>query len=149
MEAYLFIMSGRTRSMININRNHIITRGFSNQFTAHLYNELCRKPGWIEKQCGGCSYYGKFNEDWGLCCNSKARFHLETVFEHFGCEKTVEEGWNAHSFDDKPGPNPDDLIRLLQRCRDFLEKERGFSKSHRALVLEIDHLFRSHQLAGG
>lgn len=61
----------------------------------------------------------------------------------------MEEGWGAHSFDEKPGPNRDDLIWLLERCRNLLEKERGFSKSHRALVLEIEHLFRFHQLAGG
>lgn len=132
--------------MTSVNKNHIVTRGFSNQATAHLYRELCRKDGWIENQCGGCSYYAEFNADWGLCCNPNARFHLETVFEHFGCEKTVPEGWEAHSFQDKPCHNVDDLTELLRRSMEVME-QAILAKRHRSLLLEIRHYFRSHGMA--
>lgn len=134
--------------MLNVNKNNIITKGFSNQVTAHLCRELCRKRGWIENQCGGCSYYAEFNADWGLCCNPKARFYLETVFEHFGCDKTVIEGWGPHSFQDEPEReyDVDSMTGLLLRCMKALETEI-VRKRYRSLLLEIRHYFRSHGMA--
>lgn len=90
-----------------MNRNTIFTDTWSNDRSADLYNQ-----GWpdephlriqaqeLGRQCGGCSFFAPFNEDWGLCCQVRSRHHLETVFEHFTCETFVNEGWGPHSFAD-------------------------------------------------
>ncbi|HYE20753.1 MAG TPA: hypothetical protein VEA69_20065 [Tepidisphaeraceae bacterium] len=88
--------------------NQIVTDTWSNQATKTLYEsewpdepalrEACREG---EKQCGGCSFFAPFNEDWGLCANARSRHHLETVFEHFACPAFVNEGWGPHSFTDE------------------------------------------------
>lgn len=86
------------------NQNSIITDTWSNPSAKDLYDAQ-----WPEepetraqceegRQCGGCAFYAPFNADWGLCCHSESRHHLETVFEHFTCPKQKEEGWGAHSF---------------------------------------------------
>ncbi|QDV35712.1 hypothetical protein [Tautonia plasticadhaerens] len=89
-----------------MNRNMIVTGGWSNDEARTLY-----EAGWpgepevrrrykAGEQCGGCSYYAKFNSDWGLCCHPASRHRLETVFEHFTCPVQVNEGWGPHSFSD-------------------------------------------------
>jgi hypothetical protein len=90
-----------------VNKNQIVTDAFSNPESEKLYKTLwADEPEIAEnfhfngRQCGGCSFYGKFNSDWGLCCNPKSRHHLETVFEHFTCPNQVNEGWMSHSFHD-------------------------------------------------
>src|SRR6476661_4382550 len=86
------------------NRNVIVTNEFSNPASQQMY-----KAGWPDEpatkalykdgsQCGGCSFYAKFNSDWGLCAHAASRHHLETVFEHFTCPNHVNEGWGPHSF---------------------------------------------------
>lgn len=86
------------------NRNVIVTNDFSNPVSKQLY-----KAGWPDEpatkalykdgqQCGGCSFYAKFNSDWGLCTRGDSRHHLETVFEHFTCPAHVNEGWGPHTF---------------------------------------------------
>ena len=90
-----------------MNTNRVFTKGWSNQASYRLYSR-----GWPNdpqtrqayengKQCGGCSFYATFNQDYGLCCNRKSRHHLETVFEHFTCPAFVHEGWGPHSFSDR------------------------------------------------
>ena len=88
-----------------MNKNKIVTNEFSNPDSENLYKSgFETEPELREKylsgsgQCGGCSFYAKFNTDWGLCCHSKSRHHLETVFEHFTCPVHVSESWQYHSF---------------------------------------------------
>jgi hypothetical protein len=90
-----------------MNKNQIVTNAFSNPESEKLFNTLwAEEPEIAEnfhfngRQCGGCSFYGKFNVDWGLCCHPKSRHHLETVNEHFTCPHQVNEGWMSHSFID-------------------------------------------------
>lgn len=86
------------------NQNAIITTDWSNPNSAELYTR-----GWPSEpelgkqyeegnQCGGCSFFAPFNEDWGLCASRTSRHRLETVFEHFTCPAFVNEGWGPHSF---------------------------------------------------
>lgn len=88
-----------------MNGNQIVTDRFSNPVSETLYQTRWQnEPATAEnfyhkgKQCGGCSFFAKFNEDWGLCCHRDSRHQLETVFEHFTCPSYVDEGWAAHSF---------------------------------------------------
>jgi hypothetical protein len=90
-----------------MNQNRIITRAFSNPESEKKYHSLWEDEPDLRdnfyykgRQCGGCSFYAVFDEDWGLCCHKKSRHHLETVFEHFTCPVQVNEGWDAHSFID-------------------------------------------------
>src|SRR3989304_1728298 len=89
-----------------MNRNHIITDRWSNDDSKRLYElQWPEEPKLREQyeegqQCGGCSFFAKFNFDWGLCCHAASRHHLESVFEHFTCPVYVHEGWEAHSFSD-------------------------------------------------
>lgn len=101
-----------------MNTNHIQTDGFSNSGSERLYhtkwpnepelNEQYKNGG----QCGSCSFFAQFNADWGLCCHSKSRHHLETVFEHFTCSMLAREGWGAHTFSDNK--------RNFCRCNNYL-----------------------------
>jgi hypothetical protein len=87
-----------------MNQNSIITEGFSNPESETEYvskfpsdpkaRDLCEEG----YQCGGCSYYAEFNADYGLCCNSDSKHHLETVFEHFTCSQIDIESWDYHTF---------------------------------------------------
>lgn len=86
------------------NSNVILTNDFSNSDSRQLYEtqwpeepptQALYKRG---QQCGGCSCFAPLNSDWGLCCHSRSRHHLETVFEHFTCPNHVDEGWQSHSF---------------------------------------------------
>jgi hypothetical protein len=87
-----------------MNSNRVITDTWSNQDSQTLYeskwpDEPATRASYEEgNQCGGCSFFAAFNEDWGLCANAKSRHHLETVFEHFTCPAFVNEGWGPHSF---------------------------------------------------
>lgn len=86
------------------NQNAIITTDWSNPKTAALYTQGWPTEPELNKQyeegnqCGGCSFFAPFNEDWGLCVDRTSRHHLETVFEHFTCPAFVNEGWGPHSF---------------------------------------------------
>ena len=91
--------------MENTNSNHIATDHFSNPASEAMYfsqwqdePEIAENFYFNGKQCGGCSFFAKFNSDWGLCCHPNSRHHLETVFEHFTCPSFVDEGWDAHRF---------------------------------------------------
>ncbi len=86
------------------NSNAITTSEFSSATSQQVY-----KSKWPDEpatlalyrdglQCGGCSFYAKFNGDWGLCTHAASRHHLETVFEHFTCPAHVNEGWGPHTF---------------------------------------------------
>jgi hypothetical protein len=88
-----------------MNRNQVSTNNWSNIQTAEMYREewpnephLKIQARDLGEQCGGCSFFAKVNEDWGLCCHKQSRHHLETVFEHFTCGSFVDEGWGPHSF---------------------------------------------------
>jgi hypothetical protein len=87
-----------------MNKNQIITDRWSNDDSQRIYqsrwpNEPNVRAQYEEgQQCGGCSFFAPFNYDWGICCHSKSRHHLETVIEHFTCHAYVNEGWEAHSF---------------------------------------------------
>jgi len=89
---------------IQMNMNTVITTGFSNPESEAIYRSSWGSEGALYEQyrngmqCGGCSFFAPFNEDYGLCCNRKACHHTETVFEHFTCESFVREGWGPHSF---------------------------------------------------
>jgi hypothetical protein len=86
------------------NINQIITDNWSSQTSRQLYeSRWLNDPLSLQnyengQQCGGCSFYAKFNSDWGLCCHKKSKHYLETVFEHFTCPTYVDEGWGPHSF---------------------------------------------------
>lgn len=90
----------------SLNTNQIVTQGWSNPTSYSLYSHgwpnephvrAAYEKGW---QCGGCAFFAKFNSDYGLCCHSKSRHHLETVFEHFSCPVIVDESWESHSFEE-------------------------------------------------
>ena len=86
------------------NANQIKTDDWSNPDSEQLYlDDWPQEPDVRELheeglQCGGCSFYAKFNADYGLCCHAGSRHYLETVFEHFTCPVTVQEDWGSHSF---------------------------------------------------
>ncbi len=87
-----------------MNQNQIVTRGFSNRDSEKLYRKSwpaeprLAEQHYTGRQCGGCSFFAPFNEDWGLCCHPRSRHRLETVFEHFTCPSFQREGWGPHSF---------------------------------------------------
>ena len=84
--------------------NHIETSSFSNPESQAKYaqqwpTEYALRQKYLSGlQCGGCTFYAKFNSNWGLCCAPDSRHWLETVFEHFTCALQTDEGWGAHSF---------------------------------------------------
>jgi hypothetical protein len=86
------------------NQNTVATKGYSSKLSEQMH-----KTHWPDDpfsrelydagiQCGGCSFFGKLNFDWGLCANARSRHYLETVSEHFTCPSHVNEGWGRHSF---------------------------------------------------
>ena len=87
-----------------MNTNVIKTDGFSSAESAALFDSgftsdpVARRVHEAGGQCGGCTFFAPFNDDWGLCCHPESRHRTETVFEHFTCASYVEEGWNVHSF---------------------------------------------------
>ena len=87
-----------------MNENKVVTNRFANSESERLYRDgwpeepQCREKYEDGQQCGGCSFYAKFNADYGLCCHRKSRHFTETVFEHFTCPAYVHEGWGPHSF---------------------------------------------------
>jgi hypothetical protein len=86
------------------NQNSLITNDWSNPDSKALYmSDWPNAPEYKERyqkgdQCGACSFYAKFNFDFGLCAFRKSPHYLETVFEHFTCPMFVDEGWGPHSF---------------------------------------------------
>lgn len=90
------------------NTNHVATTSYSSPTSAQLHKSKWPDDPFSRElyeagiQCGGCSFFAKFNSDWGLCVNSRSRHHLETVSEHFTCPAHVNEGWGPHSFNDNP-----------------------------------------------
>lgn len=89
---------------MNHNQNQLATTSWSNLASAELYQAgwpgepACQAQYEEGRQCGGCSFFAKFDADWGLCAFAKSRHYLETVFEHFTCPHHVHEGWGPHSF---------------------------------------------------
>jgi hypothetical protein len=86
-----------------MNKNRIITTGFSNDESARLHAKRWGSEEFLNRdefllQCGGYSFYAEFNADYGLCCSPGSRHLTETVFEHFTCPSYVDEGWGPHSF---------------------------------------------------
>ncbi len=87
-----------------MNDNHIISGRFSNPDSEALYHNNWPTEFKLAKQyeaglqCGGCSYFAKFDSDWGLCCSPRSRHRFETIFEHFTCPSFRNEGWGPHSF---------------------------------------------------
>ena len=87
-----------------MNKNQIVWHDFSNEDSKRLYHSQWANEPEVKTlyedgfQCGGCSFFASFDADYGLCCHSESRHHLETVFEHFTCPKYVHEGWGPHSF---------------------------------------------------
>ena len=93
---------------MNDNRNSVTTTAFSSPTSEAMYranwpDDPVSRDLYAEgMQCGGCSFFAKFNADWGLCAHAGSRHHLETVFEHFTCPVYVDEGWGPHSFATNP-----------------------------------------------
>jgi hypothetical protein len=89
---------------MNENRNVIVTTTWSSEVARRLYESNYEgAPEYAKQaealhQCGGCSFFAAFNQDWGHCAHAKSPHHLETVFEHFGCPSYADEGWGPHSF---------------------------------------------------
>ncbi len=87
-----------------MNTNKITITGFSNPETKEIYEQNWNGDASLKQQyengeqCGGCSFFAEFNEDYGLCCNKDSRQLTETVFEHFTCSAYAGEGWGPHSF---------------------------------------------------
>lgn len=98
-----------------MDRNNIMTEDFSNPQTRVEYLKKIERHQSIAFQCGECSFYAALNADYGFCYYEKSRFWRETVFEHFGCDQQVQEGWGAHSFQEEHRlhVNMDDLLALL------------------------------------
>ena len=87
------------------NENRIVTDRFSSARSEKLFKdqwpdepELREQASTGRGQCGSCSFFAPFNDDYGLCCHSASRHHLETVFEHFACPVHELEDWGPHSF---------------------------------------------------
>lgn len=61
------------------NQNVIVVGGFSNPASLKLYNlQWPNEPKILQKymqghQCSGCTYFAKFNSDYGLCCSPRSR----------------------------------------------------------------------------
>ena len=91
-----------------MNANKIVTDTWSNEKSRRLYelqwpDEPAIRAAYTDgSQCGGCSFFARFNADWGLCAHKDSRHYLETVFEHFSCANFVNEGWGPHSFSTDP-----------------------------------------------
>ncbi len=87
-----------------MNINRIITADFSNPDAKRMCElswpdePILKQRCESGEQCGACSYFAPLNADWGICCQSKSRHCLETVFEHFTCLDYRGEGWGSHSF---------------------------------------------------
>lgn len=129
-----------------MNTNYIFTHTFSNPNTRELYDKCDHVDGRI--QCGGCSFYAKFNCDYGLCCLDESDYYLETVFEHFGCKKHVGEDWTNHSFEKNKMllDYRRYLLYLVRECKNAMDGKKGIgfpSEELRLIYQEIvDVLYR-------
>ena len=131
-----------------MNINHITMKDFSNHHTKELYLQKCFDN---KSQCGECSFYAMFEDQYGLCCHDISRFYLETVFKYFGCDKQVPESWESHSFSDRVSRLPDrsHLISLISRWEKAIAGiEKGsISRDTRLLYLEVKQLLREYERA--
>ena len=50
----------------------------------------------LGKQCGGCKYFIKINEDFGSCSNKNSDHNNEIISEHFTCSKIDYTGWESN-----------------------------------------------------
>ena len=118
-----------------MNSNFILTNTFSNHYTRALY--MSRHT---DHQCGGCSFYAGFNHDYGLCCLDESPYYLETVFEHFGCEKYIFEDWLYHSFekDKRLLVFRDTLFGWLNSCKNAIDGAKGVG----FVSEELEHISR-------
>lgn len=93
-------------SATNRNTNHIVTHGFSNPDSERLY-----KRRWPDDpkakdlanagfDCLSCNFFAPLNSDWGLCCYSRSKHNLETIFEHFTCSAFVDRQGHGATFSD-------------------------------------------------
>ena len=79
------------------NKNVIFTEGWSNLSSKKLYEQMWKDhPKVYEQystgmQCLSCEAYADFNADWGLCKQKYSNHYLETIFEHFTCEKFIQK----------------------------------------------------------
>ena len=132
-----------------MNTNKIKRYGFSNPKTYEEYLNKTKDGKWIENQCGGCSFFAPLNSHSGICCYEKGRFYLETVFEPFGCEKHVYDGygWESHSFDDNINhPTNEELLDLLIECeKAFSCKKTALSKQNRNFHLKLRYFFNKNK----
>lgn len=91
-----------------MNKNLLITDNWSNPESEDRYLSNWKGEPEIQtrreagEECRKCSFWAKFDEEWGLCCHPKSRHSLETVFERFTCPSYVDEGFGPHSFTANP-----------------------------------------------
>jgi hypothetical protein len=106
------------------NKNQITIGKFSNETTEHEHRQKTAGDKWIEDQCGRCSFFAPLNQDWGLCCFNKSKYFTETINKHFGCERHIEEGWQAHSFQERKKLQLDTekLLNMLTLSEQILSK---------------------------
>ena len=124
-----------------MNRNKIFSSGFSNPDTKSEYKHKDERRDvtvW-HNQCLTCIHYAEFNADYGLCRNKTARFYLETIFEHFGCEMYEVDKIDV-----------EELLSMLVECESVLSAIRPAYPDHSSKVfhLRLRDYLRKHKKAG-
>lgn len=64
---------------INAAENRWITRSYN--------KEVVNDNGFIDQQCGGCTYFASLGSDFGICWNKESLLDGSITFEHGGCLK--------------------------------------------------------------